>query len=134
MQDAKAKVPDSASNDDKLALYGLFKQATVGDVDTKKPGIFDQKGVSSLNNESAFPLNCTHTIMNARRNAQAKGLVRQAAQSGRLGRSRKARTRQALLLIDDLHTLVIHTYDLHTLAYFAFWCLMHHKACLCSDG
>ena len=47
MQDAKSRVPDNASNNDKLALYGLFKQATVGDVDTKKPGIFDQKGVSS---------------------------------------------------------------------------------------
>ena len=47
MQDAKVKVPDNASNDDKLALYGLFKQATVGDIDTKKPGLFDQKGVST---------------------------------------------------------------------------------------
>ncbi|KAK9821431.1 hypothetical protein WJX81_004937 [Elliptochloris bilobata] len=43
-QDAKDKIPDKASNDDKLALYGLFKQASVGDVDTKKPGLFDQKG------------------------------------------------------------------------------------------
>lgn len=37
-------MPDKASNDDKLALYGLFKQATVGDNTTNKPGIFDQKG------------------------------------------------------------------------------------------
>ena len=37
-------LPDGTSNDDKLSLYGLFKQGTVGDVDTGKPGIFDQKG------------------------------------------------------------------------------------------
>jgi len=44
MQDAKDRVPDRASNDDKLALYGLFKQATVGDNTTSKPGFLDQKG------------------------------------------------------------------------------------------
>lgn len=27
-------LPDKTSNDDKLILYGLFKQATVGDCDT----------------------------------------------------------------------------------------------------
>ncbi len=43
-QDAKDRVPDRASNDDKLALYGLFKQATVGDNTTSKPGFLDQKG------------------------------------------------------------------------------------------
>ena len=32
-EDAKA-LPDKTSNDDKLSLYGLFKQATVGDVNT----------------------------------------------------------------------------------------------------
>ena len=42
-EEAKA-LPDGTSNDDKLSLYGLFKQGTVGDVDTGKPGIFDQKG------------------------------------------------------------------------------------------
>ncbi|CAL5228191.1 g11276 [Coccomyxa viridis] len=41
--DAKT-LPDGTSNDDKLKLYGLFKQGTVGDVNTGKPGIFDQKG------------------------------------------------------------------------------------------
>lgn len=51
------KVPDNASNDDKLALYGLFKQATVGDIDTKKPGLFDQKGASSLVKSSGCPSN-----------------------------------------------------------------------------
>jgi len=32
------------SDNDLLALYGLFKQATVGDCNTSKPGIFDPKG------------------------------------------------------------------------------------------
>lgn len=32
------------SNEDLLSLYGLFKQATDGDNDTKKPGMFDIKG------------------------------------------------------------------------------------------
>ena len=30
--------------DDLLALYGLFKQATAGDVSGSKPGMFDLKG------------------------------------------------------------------------------------------
>ncbi len=34
--DAKTQVPDKAANADKLALYGLFKQATVGDVNNGK--------------------------------------------------------------------------------------------------
>ena len=32
------------SNDDKLEFYGLFKQATVGDNGTQRPGMFDPKG------------------------------------------------------------------------------------------
>ena len=32
------------SNEELLNLYGLFKQATIGDNDTSKPGIFDMKG------------------------------------------------------------------------------------------
>lgn len=32
------------SNDEFLSLYGLFKQATVGDNKTSKPGMFDMKG------------------------------------------------------------------------------------------
>eukprot|EP00891_Asterochloris_glomerata_P006801 jgi/Astpho2/6801/Aster-07246 len=42
-EDAK-KLPENVSNDDKLILYGLYKQATVGDVNTNKPGMFDPKG------------------------------------------------------------------------------------------
>lgn len=32
------------SNEEFLSLYGLFKQATVGDNKTSKPGMFDMKG------------------------------------------------------------------------------------------
>ncbi|CAF2988760.1 unnamed protein product [Rotaria sp. Silwood2] len=32
------------SDDELLKLYGLFKQATVGDTNTAKPGMFDLKG------------------------------------------------------------------------------------------
>merc|ERR1712146_601853 len=34
----------TASNEDLLELYALFKQATVGDCSTGRPGILDQKG------------------------------------------------------------------------------------------
>ncbi|CAM0911158.1 unnamed protein product [Alopecurus aequalis] len=41
----KAKtLPESTSNEDKLILYGLFKQANLGNVDpTTKPGVFNMK-------------------------------------------------------------------------------------------
>ena len=32
------------SNEDKLEFYALFKQGTVGDVNTERPGMFDMKG------------------------------------------------------------------------------------------
>jgi len=32
------------SNNDLLELYALYKQATVGDCNTAKPGMFDMKG------------------------------------------------------------------------------------------
>ncbi|EDV26757.1 expressed hypothetical protein [Trichoplax adhaerens] len=31
------------SNEDLLEIYGLYKQATVGDCNTDRPGFFDQK-------------------------------------------------------------------------------------------
>ncbi|KAF9213123.1 Acyl-CoA-binding domain-containing protein 1 [Podila verticillata] len=40
----KVKTLTSASNDDLLKLYGLFKQATVGNNTTARPGMFDPKG------------------------------------------------------------------------------------------
>lgn len=36
-----SKTPD---NDELLELYAFYKQATVGDVDTKRPGMLDLKG------------------------------------------------------------------------------------------
>eukprot|EP00199_Chlamydomonas_sp_CCMP681_P004215 CAMPEP_0119116396 /NCGR_PEP_ID=MMETSP1180-20130426/52258_1 /TAXON_ID=3052 ORGANISM="Chlamydomonas cf sp, Strain CCMP681" /NCGR_SAMPLE_ID=MMETSP1180 /ASSEMBLY_ACC=CAM_ASM_000741 /LENGTH=88 /DNA_ID=CAMNT_0007105535 /DNA_START=38 /DNA_END=304 /DNA_ORIENTATION=- len=42
--EATASIPESAANDDRVALYGLYKQATVGDCTTARPNIFDQKG------------------------------------------------------------------------------------------
>ncbi|XP_021305947.1 acyl-CoA-binding protein isoform X1 [Sorghum bicolor] len=40
----KAKtLPDTTTNENKLILYGLYKQATVSDVNTGRPGIFSLK-------------------------------------------------------------------------------------------
>ncbi|KAL0447689.1 UNVERIFIED_CONTAM: Acyl-CoA-binding protein [Sesamum latifolium] len=40
----KAKtLPDNTTNENKLILYGLFKQATVGNVNTSRPGIFNMR-------------------------------------------------------------------------------------------
>ncbi|CAN3365099.1 acyl-CoA-binding protein [Diutina catenulata] len=45
-QKAKAvnELPTRPNNDELLKLYGLYKQATVGDNNTEKPGIMDFKG------------------------------------------------------------------------------------------
>ncbi|KAF8425620.1 putative acyl-coA-binding protein [Tirmania nivea] len=40
VQNLKSKPTD----DELLKLYGLYKQATIGDNDTSKPGMFDLKG------------------------------------------------------------------------------------------
>ncbi|CDR45990.1 CYFA0S21e00364g1_1 [Cyberlindnera fabianii] len=37
------KLATKPSDDELLSLYGLFKQATVGDVNTDRPGIFALK-------------------------------------------------------------------------------------------
>lgn len=37
-------MPTRPNNDELLKLYGLYKQATVGDNNTEKPGIMDFKG------------------------------------------------------------------------------------------
>ncbi|CAM6107313.1 unnamed protein product [Calypogeia fissa] len=37
-------LPASTTDESKLILYGLFKQATVGNVNTSRPGMFDFKG------------------------------------------------------------------------------------------
>lgn len=38
------RLPQRPNNDTLLKLYALFKQATVGDVSGKKPGMFDLTG------------------------------------------------------------------------------------------
>ncbi|CAM6104640.1 unnamed protein product [Calypogeia fissa] len=37
-------LPASTTDESKLIFYGLFKQATVGNVNTSRPGMFDFKG------------------------------------------------------------------------------------------
>ncbi|KAK4401012.1 Acyl-CoA-binding protein [Sesamum angolense] len=40
----KAKtLPENTTNENKLILYGLFKQSTVGNVNTSRPGIFNMR-------------------------------------------------------------------------------------------
>uniref|UniRef100_A0A2P2ILZ5 Uncharacterized protein MANES_17G006800 n=1 Tax=Rhizophora mucronata TaxID=61149 RepID=A0A2P2ILZ5_RHIMU len=40
----KAKtLPENTTNENKLILYGLYKQATVGPVNTTRPGMFSMK-------------------------------------------------------------------------------------------
>ncbi|KAJ4829412.1 hypothetical protein Tsubulata_006601 [Turnera subulata] len=40
----KAKtLPENTTNENKLILYGLYKQATVGPVDTSRPGMFNMR-------------------------------------------------------------------------------------------
>ncbi|XP_019445210.1 PREDICTED: acyl-CoA-binding protein-like [Lupinus angustifolius] len=40
----KAKsLPDTTTNENLLIIYGLYKQATVGPVNTSRPGIFYQR-------------------------------------------------------------------------------------------
>ena len=43
-QDRVQKLVERPSNDRLLELYGLFKQATEGDVKGKRPGMLDVKG------------------------------------------------------------------------------------------
>ncbi|KAG1667313.1 hypothetical protein FOA52_005073 [Chlamydomonas sp. UWO 241] len=42
--EAAKALPASMASDDKLLLYGLYKQATVGDVNIGQPNIFDISG------------------------------------------------------------------------------------------
>lgn len=50
------------SNETMLKVYGLFKQATVGDIDTQTPGMFSglktrAKWEAWKGNEGMFPIN-----------------------------------------------------------------------------
>lgn len=42
--EAVTKLAKTPTDDEKLQLYGLYKQATIGDNTTDKPGVFDFKG------------------------------------------------------------------------------------------
>lgn len=42
--DRVQSLPRKPSNDDLLELYGLYKQATSGDVSGKRPGMLDMRG------------------------------------------------------------------------------------------
>ena len=42
--DVVMKLSQSPDNDEKLTLYKYFKQATVGDVNTQRPGMLDFAG------------------------------------------------------------------------------------------
>ena len=44
------KLTERPSNEELLDLYGYFKQATVGDCNTDRPGIFDLKGRAKWDN------------------------------------------------------------------------------------
>ncbi|KAG5511054.1 hypothetical protein GH5_07260 [Leishmania sp. Ghana 2012 LV757] len=48
-QRAFAAMAGKESNEVKLKFYGLFKQATVGDVNTDRPGVFDYPGKAKWN-------------------------------------------------------------------------------------
>jgi len=42
--DEVTKLSSEPANDEKLSIYGLFKQGTVGDCNTQRPGMLDLKG------------------------------------------------------------------------------------------
>lgn len=44
--EAVKNLTTSPNNEELLELYGLYKQATVGDVNTQRPGMLDLKGKS----------------------------------------------------------------------------------------
>ena len=44
------KLTVKPTNDELLNLYGLYKQATVGDINTTRPGMFDMKGKAKWDN------------------------------------------------------------------------------------
>lgn len=48
-QSEAKKLPPTISNDDLLELYALYKQATVGDINTSCPSIFDPRGRAKWN-------------------------------------------------------------------------------------
>ncbi|CAD5118683.1 DgyrCDS7367 [Dimorphilus gyrociliatus] len=48
------------SDDELTNIYGLYKQATTGDVNIDRPGMFDMKGISYLFFMCTIELKCRH--------------------------------------------------------------------------
>jgi len=47
-------LPQKPTNDELLKLYGLYKQATVGDNNTSQPGFLDIKGKAKWNSWNSY--------------------------------------------------------------------------------
>lgn len=47
--EASKQLPEKPSNEILLKMYGLFKQATEGDVSGERPGGFDFKAIAKFN-------------------------------------------------------------------------------------
>ncbi|XP_013871114.1 acyl-CoA-binding domain-containing protein 7 [Austrofundulus limnaeus] len=63
------KVKTQPTNDELLTLYGLYKQAIVGDINTEKPGMLDPTGKAKweawesrkgMSKEDAMSMYITH--------------------------------------------------------------------------
>jgi len=48
------KLSKEPSNEEKLDIYGLYKQGTVGDCNTERPGMFDMKGKAKWDSWNSF--------------------------------------------------------------------------------
>ncbi|KAK9699076.1 hypothetical protein RND81_08G151400 [Saponaria officinalis] len=76
----KVKSLTQATNEDLLIIYGLFKQATVGNVDTSRPGMFDPKGRAKWDSWKSFEGKSaddamTEYITKAKQMLEANGLA-----------------------------------------------------------
>ncbi|KAI3812646.1 hypothetical protein L1987_17358 [Smallanthus sonchifolius] len=62
---AKAKtLPQTTTNEDLLVLYGLYKQATVGPVNTDRPGMFSMRERAKWDAWKAVEAKTTDEAMN----------------------------------------------------------------------
>ena len=48
------KIKNKPSDNDLLVLYGLYKQATIGDCNTDRPGFLDFKGKSKWDSWNSY--------------------------------------------------------------------------------
>ncbi|XP_047306771.1 acyl-CoA-binding protein [Impatiens glandulifera] len=61
----KAKtLPESTTNESKLILYGLYKQATVGPVNTTRPGMFSMTEKAKWDSWKSFEAKSKEEAMN----------------------------------------------------------------------